>query len=334
MTELLSGNRLDMPKAVQKEFLEKSREKLELSNKEFASFLGVGVRTLTDWKRRKFLLPEKVAKFLSNKTGIKIPELKKLVDQFWYTKKGGKKGAKAVLEKYGRVGGDPEARKAAWFQWWQKTGKFKKWKILDRKPIARPNKNAELAEFVGIMLGDGGMTKNQVTISLNRETDREYIFYVKNLIERLFRVEPSEREDSESLANTIVVSRIELVEFCKSIGLKVGNKVKQKVDIPEWIKKNKKFLGVCVRGLVDTDGSVFEHKYKVGGKVYRYKKMDFASSSWPLLNSVYLALKDLGLKPRITKDGKKLRIESIDTVKKYMEVVGTSNRKHLNRYRS
>ena len=328
---MLSGNRLDLSKSDQKDFLEKSLEKLGLSNKEFASLLGVGVRTLTDWKRRKFLLPEKVAEFLSLKTGIKIPE-SKLVDQFWYTKKGARKGALRMIEKYGRVGGDPEARKVAWKTWWEKTGKFQKRKIFWRKSITRPGKSVELAEFVGIMMGDGGMTKNQLTISLNRETDYEYMTYVKNLVRRLFGVDPSLREDRDSLATDIVVSRVALVEFCQSIGLKVGNKIKQNLDIPDWVKKNGRFLKVCVRGLVDTDGSVFVHKYKVGGKIYRYKKMDFSSCSPPLLSSVYEFLNSLKLNPRITKDGKKIRIESIEGIRKYFLKVGSSNPKHLKRY--
>lgn len=329
----MSGNRLDLSKSAQKEFLEKSREKLGLSNKEFASLLGVGARTLTDWKRRKFLFPEKAAKFLFTKTGVKIPESKNVVDQFWYTKKGAKKGAENMLKKYGRVGGDPEARKVAWFEWWEKVGRYQKRKIFWRKQISKPGKSVQLAEFVGIMLGDGGMTRNQITISLNRETDSDYMLYVKNLVKNLFEVEPSLRKDKDSLATDIVVSRVELVDFCESIGLKVGNKIKQQVDIPRWIKDDKKFLKVCVRGLVDTDGSVFEHKYRVGGKVYRYKKMDFSSCSRPLLTSVYKFLSESELRPRITKDGKKIRIESIDGIKKYFLKVGSSNQKHLKRYK-
>ena len=333
MAELLSGNRLDFSKEVQKEFLEGCRLKLNLSNDEFASLLGISVRTLTDWKRKKFLLPEKAAKFLSRKAGIKIPEPEKLMEQFWYAKKGARKGALSMLKKYGRVGGDPELRKAAWFRWWEKTGKFQKRKIFARKLITKPNKSVELAEFVGIMLGDGGMTNNQITISLNRETDYEYMMYVKNLLSKLFDVEPSLREDRDSLATDIVVSRMELVDFCKSIGLKVGNKIKQQVDIPSWIKQNEKFMTVCVRGLVDTDGSVFNHKYRVGGKIYSYKKMDFSSCSKPLLNSVYVAIKKQGLRPRVTKDGKKIRLESIEDMKKYFSIIGSSNPKHLKRYK-
>ena len=183
------------------------------------------------------------------------------------------------------------------------------------------------------MLGDGGITNTQISITLNRETDYDYIFYVKNLIKKLFDVEPGLRDDKKSLAKNIVVSRVELVDFCKMIGLKIGNKVKQEVDMPRWIKQNRKFMIACVRGLVDTDGSIFEHKYRVAGKLYRYKKMDFASSSWPLLSSVYVALKKLGLKPRITRDKKKIRLESVEDVKKYFSIIGSSNPKHLKRYK-
>ena len=333
MAELLSGNRLDLSKLVQKEFLEKSREKLGLSNKKFASLLGVGVRTLTDWKRKKFLLPEKVVVFLSKKSGVPVPSGKKL-DRFWYTKKGARKGALNMLKKYGRVGGDPETRKEAWRIWWENTGKFQKWKIFERKQIKKPKKDVSLAEFTGIMLGDGGITKNQVTITLNRETDYDYMTYVKRLIVKLFELTPSFREDKKSLATNIVVSSVELVDFCKNLGLKVGNKIKQGADVPEWIKQKRKLMVVCVRGLVDTDGSVFKHKYRSNGRLYKYTKIDFSSCSKPLMESVFKFLKSLGLRPRIVKDGKKLRIESIDTVKKYMELIGTSNKKHLNRYNS
>lgn len=332
MAELLSGNRLDLLKSIQKDFLEKSRDRLALSNREFASLLGISNRTLTDWKRGKFLLPEKAAKFLYKKSGVKIPPSKTL-NQFWYTKKGARKGGIAMYKKYRSIG-DPEKRRKSWWDWWNKVGKFENRKIFERKVISKPKFSVDLAEFVGIVLGDGGLTKNQLTISLNRETDKDYIVYVENLTKKLFSVQPSLRPRKQFLVTNIVVSRTELVDFCKNTGLKVGNKVRQGVDIPQWVKDKKAFMSACVRGLVDTDGSVFKHKYRSNGKVYKYTKIDFSSSSKPLMNSVFAFLKTLGLRPRIVKDGKKLRIESVDTVKKYMGVIGTSNKKHLNRYNS
>jgi len=118
------------------------------------------------------------------------------------------------------------------------------------------------------------------------------------------------------------------------LGLKTGNKVKQQVDVPGWIKNNKKFQIACVRGLMDTDGSIFIHKYKVKGKAYQYKKMAFTSRSKPLVIFAYNALKRLKLNPRITKNGWDVRLDSIEDVKKYFRLIGSHNLKHLKKYKN
>lgn len=67
------------------------------------------------------------------------------------------------------------------------------------REIFCPQKNEELAEFVGIMLGDGGITKRQVIVTLNPKTDKAYSIFVKKLMERLFKIKPSmfyEKEES------------------------------------------------------------------------------------------------------------------------------------------
>ena len=100
-----------------------------------------------------------------------------------------------------------------------------------------------------------------------------------------------------------------------------------------WIKRNKKFQIACVRGLIDTDGSVIIHKYGVNGKLYNYKKLQFTSLSRPLLLSVYKILKDLEVNPRLARQ-KEVWIDSKMSVKKYFDIVGSHNLKHLNRYRN
>ncbi len=316
----------------QREFINTALEELGWSNEEAAKKLSVSTRSITDWKREKFSIPISAVKIFSKISGVKIPKNRKELDEFWYVSKGARKGGLTSFKKQGGTIGNPELRKQRWYEWWEKEGKFQKRAIFQRKSIAKPHKSGNLAEFVGIMLGDGGISNGQVTVTLNRETDRDYVSYVMTLEKELFGVKPSLIKDKSSLAVALVVSRVELVDFCKEIGLKVGNKIKQGADIPNWVKANRNFIKLCVRGLIDTDGSFFTHKYMSRGKLYQYKKIDFSSCSRPLLNSVFIFLKDLGLRPRIVRDGKKLRIESIDTVKRYVEVIGTSNPKHLKRY--
>jgi len=100
--------------------------------------------------------------------------------------------------------------------------------------------------------------------------------------------------------------------------------------MPPWIKKSKKYSIACIRGLVDTDGSVIKHRYKVNGRWYIYKKLSFCSRSRPLQLSVAKILADLGMKARIT--GYDVRLESVADVKTYFTIVGSSNPKHLKRY--
>mgnify|MGYP001558369403 FL=1 len=324
--------RYKFPTGIQRKFINACLEKLDCGNRDIAKRLSVSVRSITDWKREKFSISASAAKTLSILSGIKIPKGAKKIDGFWYVSKGARKGGLASYKKQGETIGNPGLRKQKWREWWEKEGKFQDRGIFRRKPITKPRKDGYLAEFIGIMLGDGGISKSQVTVTLNSETEKEYIIYVRSLMEKLFGVKPSLIKDKNFLAVDLIVSRIKLVDFCRSIGLKIGNKIKQEADIPDWVKSNRKFMELCVRGLIDTDGSIFTHKYISRGRLYQYKKIDFCSYSKPLLNSVFVFLKSLNLKPRIDKGGKKLRIESTDTVKKYMEIIGTSNKKHLMRY--
>ncbi len=138
-----------------------------------------------------------------------------------------------MYEKYGMIGGDPEKRKRKWLQWWNRKGKFNLSNCFIPKEISGPKKSVELAEFVGIIMGDGGITQRQVTVTLNYKTDKEYITFVKNLIKKLFWLEPAlYKRKNQSIIN-IVISRTRLVSFCESVGLKIGNKLTQKLDIPK-----------------------------------------------------------------------------------------------------
>lgn len=244
----------------------------------------------------------------------------------------GAKGGFATFAKYGSVGGDPQKRKAAWRAWWNEIGRFKESKILyKRKKIKSPQHCARLAEFVGILMGDGGITTRQVTITLHSETDREFAVYYSNLCEFLFDVRPTIIKIKRWKAVNLVVSRTELVEYCHELGLPIGDKIRQGLDIPLWIKENQAYSRACLRGLVDTDGSVFTHRYRVNGKQYAYKKLDFCTLSKPLLQSAYGIFVANGMRPYIAQ-GKKLRLESKLDIKRYFEIIGTNNAKHLKRY--
>lgn len=331
MAESFKSKRVMFKKGAQKSFISKSKNELNLGWGDIATMLSISTGTLVDWRKEKFNMSFDALKILCKKTKLEMPKNIKIQAPFWYVNKGARKGGLAKFKKYGCVG-DPEKRKEKWQEWWERDGGQSSSILYKRIAIRRPRKSTQLAEFVGIILGDGGISKRQVTITLHRITDKDYSQYVRKLIEKLFNVIPGEYCDRKGLADNIVVSRSDLVDFCSdNLGLKIGNKIKQQVDIPNWIKENKKFQIACVRGLVDTDGSVWNHAYVSRGKMYNYKKLGFTSLSRPLLHSVFSILKNNGLNPRMYKE-KEIRLDSVESMKGYFMIFGSSNPKHLNRY--
>lgn len=179
-----------------------------------------------------------------------------------------------------------------------------------RKSINFPKRTELLAEFIGIMLGDGGFRNDyQITITYNRETDFKYANFIIDLIKKLFNIKPSLRYRVSCSGADIVVTSKNLVEFLLRQGLTMGNKYNNQIDMPFWIWENKKYYKACLRGLMDTDGSIYLHKYNVSGKYYQYPKLCFTSYCYPLLCSVAEIFKLLNYKFRIRKDKKRIYIE-------------------------
>jgi hypothetical protein len=227
-------------------------------------------------------------------------------------------------------------RKQRWKEWWEKEGiKSDTFNFIGReKSFKKPKQSVELSEFIGIILGDGGITRRQVTITLNREEEKEYGQYISNLAMKLFGVPMGIHKRRNENANSYSLSRTGIVDYLvDDLGMKIGNKVVQQVDVPRWIKNNNHYSLSCVRGLMDTDGSIFKHRYRVGGKMYMYKKMQYSSRSRPLLIFLKSVLKCNGIKSRLARNNSVFIDEQV-SVDKYFDIVGSNNPKHLKRYKN
>lgn len=187
--------------------------------------------------------------------------------------------------------------------------------------------SSELAEFTGILLGDGHIGYGQWTVSLNSVADKEYSKFVVELVMKLFGFKPSVYGRKDSKVLIICGSGIRSIEYFKRIGLKTGDKVKQQVGVPGWIENNRTFRLRCLRGLMDTDGGIFIHKYKIKGKEYRYKKLSFVNRSVPLLNFVYETLNKLEFHPKkvMNVENKRVWLYNQHEVDRYIGEIGTNN---------
>lgn len=330
MVESSKDKRVVFPPGEQTGFLRQVAEKLSVT--EVSYLCNCSERTVRDWRREKFSMPITAVQNLSVRTGVPIPKDIRINEAYSHIAEASRMGAAATIEKYGRIPHDEKRRKEQWDAWWESTGKFKKNTILESKSVYRPKQSAELAEFIGIMMGDGGLSKYQVMITLHHIDDLEYAGFVMTLIKKLFKLEAKIYHSPKNSVNDITVSRKQLVEYLHELGLPMGNKVKQQFDMPEWIKLNRNYSIACLRGLVDTDGCIFTHKYRVKGTWYAYKKLSFTSASQPLRHSVYDFLLQLEFHPRIA--GEDVRLDRIEDMRRYFKLIGSHNPKHLRRYES
>lgn len=199
--------------------------------------------------------------------------------------------------------------------------------FIIRKEIKYPLRCVGLAELIGVILGDGGLSGNhQLTVSFNNNTDKEYSIFLGRMLGKLFSIDYHIHPRKNCNGADIVVNSSNLVDFLFKQGLVAGNKVKNQVDIPHWIYDKVVYEKACVRGLIDTDGSFYCHRYNSNGKNYSYLKLCFASRSKPLLNSVLRILKKFNFEVYL--HGVQIFVYSRSGIKNYFKEIGTHNPKH------
>lgn len=326
----MADERARLPGGAQRKFIEIAIDRAG-GLEHVVQLLQCSPRTVRDWRREKFLASYEAITKLAHEYSIPLPADIKIEEGFWYVTKGARRGGVASYQKQNGVIGDPAVRKQKWREWWNREGKAKMPPSFCPLPFTCPKKSVELAEFVGIMMGDGGMTERQLTITLHHINDLEYSYFVSKLIKKLFGVTPIVRHVETKSVNIILVSRSLLMIYLHKLGLPFGNKVKQNFDIPSWVKESPDYMIACIRGLVDTDGSVFTHRYRVNGKLYRYKKLSFCSASPPLRTTVMAFLREHEFHVHLSR-GIDIRIESREGMARYMGLIGSHNPKHLKRY--
>lgn len=205
------------------------------------------------------------------------------------------------------------------------------------KDITFPKKSKELAELCGIILGDGNLSEFKkgkkmraysLRIAGDSNKDREYLmFFVKPLIENLFKIKTWDYNSKRCKGLYINADGIKLVEFIKSIGIHSGNKIKNNQKIPDWILNNEQFLKFCIRGLFDTDGSV----YRMSKQDPNLLRISIKSYIPNLYENILISLKKLKFNPHEVRNHHQICISKKKEIERFVNEVGFSNKKHLNR---
>ncbi len=182
----------------------------------------------------------------------------------------------------------------------------------------------KFAEFMGIMLGDGNFTGNMIRITMDSR-DEGYRNYVGKLFFDIFNCTFHGYKVQAKNVFVLYKSNAKIAAILLKHGLRRGNKIKLRIRIPSWIKKRKSFLASCLRGLMDTDGTVSFDKRD------RKILLGFCSYSPPLLSDVGKSLSPFQV---FTAKGgaHQLRINRSQSIYNYRRFIGFSNPKHITRY--
>lgn len=186
-----------------------------------------------------------------------------------------------------------------------------------------------LAELVGYILGDGHINKRG-EIQISMHSDQTYLMDELNrLVESTLKFSlnaPYECLD-ENTSIQRVLDRI-VVDVLLANGMHAGSKTQNQVDIPDWIKSDHELYRRCVKGLFETDGSIFWHERKTTLK--NRIELDFSNLSRPLLQSVNTFFHLHGIKsylqPKHNPD--KVRIESRDGVYQAVKLIRSTKFDH------
>ncbi|MEK6818937.1 MAG: LAGLIDADG family homing endonuclease [Nanoarchaeota archaeon] len=198
----------------------------------------------------------------------------------------------------------------------------------------------KMAEFIGIMLGDGSIgiyntkagnkTKKHhvIKVTLNSR-NKQYIDYVSNLMKEVLDVEPRLHFHKKENAVDICTFRKERIDYViNEIGLKISPKWNS-MEIPTKFMK-KEFYPHLLRGLFDTDGSVTISNNN--GTIYPRIEIKICPS--PAQKQFIKIVNILGFNYKVQNLDKgkiRIRINGVKELKKWFEIVGSSNQDYINR---
>ncbi len=191
-----------------------------------------------------------------------------------------------------------------------------------RSDIVLPKKYSEvLAEFLGIMLGDGKLSHFQVMVTLGNK-ELSYARHVSALFRQVFGVSGTISRRKTGYHDVYIGSTL-ASNYLFTQGL-VTHKVKYQVDVPGWVFSKKANMKSFVRGFFDTDGSVYKIKHGI--------QISFTNYSEPLLLSLHLMLLKLEYNPSQV-SSHKVYITKKESIKKFFKEIIPKNSKHSERYK-
>ncbi len=156
---------------------------------------------------------------------------------------------------------------------------------------------AKIAYIVGVALGDGNLSNpNGRAARLRITCDTRYPNLANEIIGSLKEIFPKNKVSivpgpRATYMNISVYSNKLNALLPWKVGM--GSKLHQQATIPTWIFKNKIYAKCCLKGLLQTDGSIYRDR--------GYIMINFTNHTQPLAEGVFQIFEMLGYRPTISR---------------------------------
>lgn len=133
------------------------------------------------------------------------------------------------------------------------------------------------------------------------------------------------------VAQKIVINSSNLVDHVRELTkVKVG-RGKKSFELPAWLSKNKKYKVGFLRGLFDSEGCVYRHKYYSNAKAYSYVKIAVTNYCDEILSIFQSFLKSLRIDS--VKYRNRIHIYNNTDARRFFSLVGSNNSKNKARFK-
>jgi hypothetical protein len=172
----------------------------------------------------------------------------------------------------------------AWREQAKREGKIKS-EYLDFE------RNGDLAELLGVVLGDGHICKHERCESLRITGDShkpEFIYHYAVLIEKIFQKTPTIANVKMTNAMTVTIYE---KHISTRLGIPAGSRHALDYILPEWISVNRAYRIRFLRGLYEAEGNL---SYHAGTYTHKFQ---FGNINVSLLDIVHNLVIGLGFHP-------------------------------------
>jgi hypothetical protein len=293
------------------------------SQRKLSVLTGISKGAISSYKSETFLISRKNLEIILTFLNIHLGEVAHLINQElpgnWGQKIGGHNSS-------GRFSQDELFKHMAYVRKFRKTSE----KAFTFKY------DSSFFEFYGILMGDGcisqykdsaGVSRCDLVITGDKRFEVSYFSYIKSMLKDKFNIHAYVYQYRNENTIRLFVRSKPFSRCFLNLGFPCGNKYRTLMIPPPFVSFGWGKLKYLIRGLFDTDGSIFAKR----NERYRYPYISLSSKNPDLLIELRSILRRRGYPFYI--NGQNLVMKGLSNAARWMDDVGTSNQKHSFKYR-